>query len=222
MSPTTPWWNAFPALRGIQDPRWRAQMERVREVVIPSGTYLFHAGDACRNFLFVLDGSVRVEKIAENGREVVLYRIGRGETCLLTTSCLIANERYPAEGIAETEVRAATLPDDGFNLALALSAEFRGFVFASFGARLADLMALVEALLFGHGAARLARRLLELANSSGEIVATHQQLAAELGTAREVVSRLLKEFERRGHLRLARGRIVIADRAALEALGATQ
>ena len=221
MPPATPWWNAFPALKDIQDPRWRALMGSAREVTIPPGTAVFHAGDACRNFLFVLDGWVRVEKLGENGREIVLYRVGRGETCLLTTSCLIARERYPAEGVTETEVRAVALPDELFNEALALSPEFRGFVFASFGARLTELMALIEAITFGRGDARLARRLLESGTPSGEVVATHQELAAELGTAREVVSRFLKEFERRGYVRLARGRIEITDRAALETLAAT-
>jgi len=221
MSPVSPWWSAFPALGDIQDPRWRAIMGSAREVVILPGTSVFHVGDVCRNFLFVLDGSVRVQKIGENGREIVLYRVGRGETCLLTTSCLIAKERYPAEGVTETDVRAVALPDELFNEALALSPEFRGFVFASFGARLTELMALIEAITFGRGDARLARRLLESSTASGEVVATHQQLAAELGTAREVVSRFLKEFERRGLVRLARGHIVIADRAALEALAAS-
>ncbi|HYA37630.1 MAG TPA: Crp/Fnr family transcriptional regulator [Candidatus Methylomirabilis sp.] len=221
MPAAAPWWHAFPTLKAIQDPRWGALMSNAREVSIPPGTSVFHAGDACRNFLFVLDGSVRVEKIGENGREIVLYRVGSGETCLLTTSCLIAKERYPAEGVTETAVRAVALPDELFNEALALSSEFRGFVFTSFGARLTELMALVEAITFGRGDARLARRLLESDATSGEVVATHQQLAAELGTAREVVSRFLKEFERRGLVRLARGHIVIADRAALQALAAT-
>ena len=209
------------SLEGIQDPEWRALMSRAQEVTLPPGTSVFHSGDACRSFLFVLEGSVRVQKIAENGREIVLYRVVRGETCLLTTTCIIARERYPAEGVTETEVRAAALPDDTFYKALALSAEFRAFVFAAFGARLTELMLLIEAISFGRGDARLARRLLESATSSDEVVATHQELAAELGTAREVVSRFLKEFERRGLVQLARGRILIADRAGLEALAAT-
>ncbi len=217
----SPWWSAFPALKDIQDSEWRALMDQARKVRLPSGTPVFHAGDTCHNFLFVLEGSVRVEKIAENGREIVLYHVGRGETCLLTTSCLITKERYPAEGIAETEVCAAILPDGVFNEALDVSTEFRRFVFSSFGARLTDLMALVEAISFGRGDARLARRLLESVDASDEVVATHQQLAAELGTAREVISRFLKEFEHRGLVRLARGHIVIADRETLAALAAT-
>lgn len=221
MPSASPWWNAFPALKDIQDPKWRALMASAREVVIPPGTSVFHSGDACRSYLFVLAGSVRVEKVAENGREIVLYRVGPGETCLLTTTCLIARENYPAQGVTETEVRAVALPDNLFHEALALSPEFRAFVFASFGARMTDLMLLVEAISFGRGDARLARRLLESATASGEVVATHQQLAAELGTAREVVSRLLKDFEQRGLVRLARGRIEIADRPGLQALAAT-
>jgi CRP/FNR family transcriptional regulator len=219
--PASPWWNAFPALKDIQDPKWRALMAQAQEVILPPGTSVFHSGDACRHYLFVLDGSVRVAKIAENGREIVLYRVGRGETCLLTTTCLIAREQYPAEGVTETEVRAVALPDKVFHEALATSAEFRAFVFAAFGARLTELMLLVEAVTFGRGDARLARRLLESADASGEVVATHQELAAELGTAREVVSRFLKEFEHRGLVRLARGHLVIADRAGLQALAAT-
>lgn len=193
-------------------------MGGARELVIPPGTSVFHADDTCRNYLFVLAGSVRVQKIAGNGREIVLYRVGPGETCLLTTSCLIAKERYPAEGVTETEVHAVALPDERFHEALAISPEFRAFVFAAFGARMADLMLLIEAIAFGRGDARLAQRLLELGAAPGEVAATHQQLAAELGTAREVVSRLLKEFEHRGLVRLARGRIVIADREGLQAL----
>lgn len=217
----SPWWNAFPALKDIQDPKWRALMGNVRAVTIPPGTAVFHAGETCRSYLFVLEGSVRVEKIAENGREIVLYRVGRGETCLLTTSCLIAKEHYPAEGVTETEVLAVALPEKLFHEALAISSEFRAFVFASFGARMTDLILLVEAITFGHGDVRLARWLLESGSAPGEVVATHQQLAAELGTAREVVSRFLKEFERQGLVRLARGRIVITNRPGLEALAAT-
>lgn len=217
----SPWWNAFPTLKDIQDPKWRALMGNVREVTLPPGTAVFHAGETCRNYLFVLEGTVRVEKIAENGREIVLYRVGRGETCLLTTSCLLAKEHYPAEGVTETEVLAVALPEDLFHAAIAISPEFRAFVFASFSARMTDLISLVEAITFGHGDVRLARWLLESGSPPGEIVATHQQLAAELGTAREVVSRFLKEFERQGLVQLARGRIVITNRPGLEALAAT-
>ncbi|MHB8742484.1 MAG: Crp/Fnr family transcriptional regulator [Sulfuricaulis sp.] len=215
------WWNAFPALKDIPDPKWRVLMANVRTLTIPPGTAVFHAGETCRSFLFVLEGSVRVEKTAGNGREIVLYRVARGETCLLTTSCLIAKQRYPAEGVTETEVLAAALPENIFHEALAISPEFRAFVFASFGARMTDLILLVEEITFGHADVRLARWLLDSGSAPDEIVTTHQQLAAELGTAREVISRLLKEFERRGLVQLARGRIVITNRPGLETFAAT-
>lgn len=211
------WWHAFPVLRDVEDPQWRAVMSQARVLSIPAGTFVFRAGDACHNYLFLLDGSLRVEKIGENGREIVLYRVGPGETCLLTTSCLIAKTPYPAEGVTETATRAAALTGSQFQDALAINATFRTFVFASFGARLTELMLLVDAITFGHGDVRLARRLLEWGGPSGEVTVTHQQLAAELGTAREVVSRLLKDFEHRGYLRLGRGRVVITDREGLQA-----
>lgn len=170
--------------------------------------------------MFVLSGTICVTRVGENGREIVLYRVASGDTCLLTTSCLIAGERYPAEGFAETDVRAVALADDLFNEALAISAEFRAFVFASFGVRLTALLLLVDAVTFGRADARLARYLVESVSASGEVSVTHRQLAAELGTAREVVSRLLKAFERRGYVRLARGRIVITDDAGLRSLAA--
>ncbi|MHB8622115.1 MAG: Crp/Fnr family transcriptional regulator [Sulfuricaulis sp.] len=214
------WWNAFPTLKDIQDPKWRALMANVRTLTIPPATAVFHAGATCRSFLFVLEGSVRVEKTAGNGREIVLYRVARGETCLLTTSCLIAKQRYPAEGVTETEVLAAALPENIFHEALTISPEFRAFVFASFGARMTDLILLVGEVTFGHADMRLARWLLESGSAPDEIVTTLQPLAAELGTAREVISRLLKDFERRGLVQLARGRIVITNRPGLETLAA--
>lgn len=216
MSAPASWWHAFPALKAIEDPRWQALMERAQAVRIPAGTTIFRAGEQCRDYLFVLDGTVRVEKVAENGREIVLYRVASGETCVLTTSCLIANEHYPAEGISESDVLAIALPASAFHDALALSDAFRAFVFASFGERIADLMALVEAVALRRADTRLAGRLLELAGKSAVVTATHHELAAELGTAREVVSRLLKEFERQGLVELGRGRIRLSDLAVLE------
>jgi CRP/FNR family transcriptional regulator len=215
-----PWWHAVPALKAINDPRWHTLMERAQIVDIPAGTTVFRAGEQCRNYLFVLDGTVRVEKIADNGREIVLYRVQSSETCVLTTSCLVANEHYPAEGITETAVRAVTLPAPVFHDALALSDEFRAFVFTSFGERIAELMSLVEAVALRRGDVRLAERLIELGDESGVVASTHHELAAELGTAREVVSRLLKEFERQGVVHLGRGRIEISDRPALKRLAA--
>lgn len=214
------WMRAFPALAAADDAAWRRVARAAQVVRLPPGTVTFRQGDACRNYVMVVDGSIRVQKIAETGREIVLYRVEPGDTCVLTTSCLFAGTRYPAEGVAESEVTAAVLPLEEFHEAVSSSEGFRRFVFASFGSRMAELMLLVEAVAFGRADVRLAARLLALADGEGRIAATHQQLAAELGSAREVVSRLLKEFERHGWLVLARGQVELKDRAALGRIAA--
>jgi CRP/FNR family transcriptional regulator len=186
-------------------------------MTIPPGVTVYREGDACENFFLVLDGSVRVQKLSESGREIVLYRVEAGQSCVLTTTCLLAHERYAAEGITETEVRAVSIPLARFHEALARSPGFRDFVFTSYGVRISDLILLVEEVAFGRIDLRLAQLLLDQAK--GELLeATHQQLAAELGTAREVISRQLKEFERRGWVQLGRGRIQVLDRDGLAAL----
>jgi CRP/FNR family transcriptional regulator len=212
------WLGRFPALAAARDPELQRLVAAAPLLQVPAGVTVFHAGDACERYLMVLEGSVRVQKLAENGREIVLYRVAAGETCVLTTSCLLAGERYPAEGVTESPVTAAALPLARFQEALARSETFRRFVFTSFGERMAELMTLVEAIAFGRLDSRLAQRLLALGQSTARVPITHQQLAAELGSAREVISRLLKEFERHGVIALERGEIAILDPAALARL----
>jgi CRP/FNR family transcriptional regulator len=214
MKMATQWWRDFPALRSIADPHWLDLMASAQELRLPPGTTVFQAGESCQSYLIVLEGVVRVAKLAENGREIVLYRVEGGETCVLTTSCLMASERYPAFAVTETAVHAVALPVERFHQALA-NADFRSFVFAAFGSRMADLMTLIEAIALQRTDARLAKRLTELVADNDIVTATHYDLAADLGTAREVVSRLLKEFEYRGWLKLGRGQLVVTDRAAL-------
>jgi CRP/FNR family transcriptional regulator len=209
------WLAHFPDLARIDDPEFRRLAASAQVISVPAGVTVFRPGDTCQSYLLVVTGSVRVQKVSETGREIVLYRVGPGESCILTTTCLIAGERYPADGVTETDVTAVSLPVQAFQRAVAASEAFRRFVFASFGERMANLMVLVEAVAFGRMDARLAERLLALAGPGGRISATHQQLAAELGSAREVVSRLLKEFERHGWVALERGQITVRDRSGL-------
>lgn len=209
------WLGAFPALRSISDPAWNAGLEVVRVVTVPQGTILFQDGDSCRSFVMVAKGIIRVQKLAPNGREIVLYRVASGETCILTTTCLLGDKDYPAEGVAETEVQAAIMPARAFQEALS-SEGFRNFVFNTISTRISDLMALVEEVAFRRMDVRLACLLLNLCRQDDSVIEyTHQQLAVELGTAREVVSRLLKEFERKGWVQLRRGRVSVTDRSGL-------
>lgn len=217
----TDWLEAFPMLSALEAEPARLLAGAGSRVRVPRGTVLFRAGDRCHTFLMMLDGSVRVQMVSETGREIVLYRVARGETCIVTTACLVAHTDYSAEAVAESDLDAVTLAAGSFEELLGRSAVFRNFVFASFGTRLTGMMALVEEVAFGRIDLRLARFLADHRDGRGGLDITHQALAVELGTAREVVSRQLKEFERRGLVGLARGRIELPDPAALlELVGA--
>jgi CRP/FNR family transcriptional regulator len=212
------WWQQFPALAGLDDPVWKAIREKAPVVEVPAGTTVFNYGDACANYLLVLDGSVRVQKLAESGREITLYRVESGGSCVLTTSCLLAHQHYPAQGVTETPVVAAMIPLPQFEKGLDQSPGFRRFVFDTYAQRISDLIMLVEEVAFGRIDSRLAQRLLELRDAKGTVETTHQAIATDLGTAREVVSRQLKEFERRGWIALQRGRLQILQPERLRAL----
>lgn len=205
---TIDWLALFPGLSGLDPDSAQALRASARIVRHKAGTVLFHPGELCRNFLLLVQGRVSIRKSAPSGREMVLYRVLPGESCILTTSFLMAGEAYAVEGVAESDLCAVVIPDETFHRLLAASPVFRRFVFGACGQRLADLLCLVQDLAFERIDIRLAERLLARAEN-GLAVCTHQDLAEELGSAREVVSRQLKAFERRGWIRLARGRIHI-------------
>ncbi len=212
----------FPTLAKLEPDSATCLCNAGRRVNVPRGTVLFRAGDRCHTFLMVLDGAVRVQMASETGREIVLYRVSRGETCIVTTACLLTDNPYSAEAVAETDIDAVALAAGPFHDLVARSAAFRNFVFASFGNRLTGMMMLIEEVAFGRVDLRLARFLADRRDGAGGLDVTHQALAVELGTAREVVSRQLKEFERRGLVALSRGRIQVLDPAALLALAGGQ
>lgn len=190
---------------------------RSRVAVLPAGTRVFAAGQHPDNMLLLLSGTVRVQQISDTGREIFLYRVHAGESCVLTTACMLADEDYAAEGIAESDIEAVMIPRAVFDDLTGRSALFRSFVFRAYSRRIADLFALIDDIVFQRLDVRLAERLLTL-ERDGVIQATHQALSVELGTAREVISRTLGEFQRRGWVETARGAIRLADRAGLEKL----
>lgn len=188
----------------------------------PAGTVLFEEGSACGGLLLLEAGLVRVSRTSQEGRELQLYRVEPGETCVLTVGCLLGGSAYPARGVAETDVRGIFLPAGLFEPLAAESAPFRAFVFRAFGDRLAALVDLAAAVSFEALDRRLARALLERVRTSGRIVVevTHAELAAELASAREHVSRLLGGFADAGVLELGRGRVTVRDKTRLEAMAA--
>jgi len=204
------WLNTFPDLKKNAEEAWRISAGKAMRMQVKKGSVLFRDGDACNGYVLVIHGSVRVQKIDPQGHEIVLYRVEEGQSCMLTTTCLLAKQNYPAEGIAETDVDLVLLPLDAFDSALAESPSFRRFVMANIGNRISDLMLLLEDVAFGRKDVRLAAFLLKHVSADGDVLeCTHRQMAVELGTAREVVSRLIKDFERKGLVSLGRNRITV-------------
>ncbi|NWG73137.1 MAG: Crp/Fnr family transcriptional regulator [Rubrivivax sp.] len=199
----------------LRDPVLDAHASALR---VPAGAVLFEEGAPCRGFPLVLAGEVRVARGTPNGRSIELYRVTPGELCVASTSCLFGQGMLAAHGVTTQPTELVVLDATGFHRWTAHE-PFRRFVFGIFADRLADLMALAEAVAFQRLDQRLAGTLL----GRGAVVqATHQALADELGTVREIVTRLLKRFERQGWVRVARERIEIVDPAALRALAAGQ
>lgn len=212
------WLGVLPALANITDPAWQRVAESARLITVQAGVPLYHDKAECENYLIILDGSVRVQKLAASGQVITLYHLEAGQPCELTTTCLLGGACYPAEAVAETQVRAALIPKAQFLEAMFHAPRFRDFVFGSLDKGINDLITLVEQVAFGHMDGRLAHCLVTRAGSKKRLRVTHLALAEELGTAREVVSRLLKEFERQGWVSLHRGCVEIADMQSLRAL----
>ena len=187
-------------------------------VTLEKDSTVFHQGDACSNYLIILDGKVKVFTRAENGREILLYRLFTGDSCVLTTSCLFGNKNYPAEGKTETAVTALAIPVAQFNEALQQSTTFREMVFSAFSSHLSDLITLVEEVAFGKVDVRLAKLLLSQCDDENTFTSTHQNIATELGSAREVISRQLKDLESKGYILINRGSINIIDPTALQSI----
>ena len=214
------WISQFPGLARLGPDLRATLLTQSLILTVPAGTVVFGPGKPPEHLLLLLAGRVRVQQTSEEGREIVLYRVAAGESCVMTTACLLAHEDYSAEGIAETDVRAAAIPRALFDDLASRSVEFRTFIFTAYARRMSDLFMVIEEIAFQRLDIRLAQKLIELARDTGQIRATHQQLAAELGTAREVISRQLGEFQRRGWIGQARGVVDLLDAAAIGRLAA--
>lgn len=206
------------ALPGCDPAMSRDVLSQAKPVSVAAGSVLFQPGDPCAQFFILTSGCVRVHRLARSGREMVLYHVRAGETCILTTLCLLSAEAYSANAIVEQEVSAWAVPSSRFNALMDSSAGFRRLVFTSYAQRMADLMQRIEQLSDVPVDVRLAACLLERADARGMVAATHQALATEIGTAREVVSRTLERLAQLGMLILSRGQIELTDRPKLEAL----
>jgi CRP/FNR family transcriptional regulator len=212
------WINKFKGLSRLPA-EIRAELEAGSEIVsVPAGTQIFAPGQTADKLWLLLDGTVRVQQRSETGREVFLYRVHAGESCVLTTASMLAFEDYAAEGTAETDVKAVAIPRQTFDDLVAKSPVFREFVFTAYSRRITDLFTLIDDIVFQRMDVRLAARLLELADTGDVVHATHAALGTELGTAREVISRTLSEFQRRGWIEQSRGEVKLIEKEGLQRL----
>lgn len=203
---------------GLDEAAVRLIAGRFEPVSAPSGSVLFQPGQACERLVLLTQGQVRVRMVSETGREIELYRVNPGETCVMSIACLMGERPYQAEGIADGPIQGIALSRGLFREMLGASAAFRESVLTVQTRRIFDLVTLVDELAFHRTESRLAARLLQRAGKGDSVDETHQELALDIGTAREVVSRRLKRFETQGLVALERGRVRILDRGGLSAL----
>jgi len=178
---------------------------------LKNGTILLDENRECTGVIFVLSGSIRIYKLSEEGREITLYRIGRGETCVLTVACLLGTGDipFPVAALAEQSSEVVFMPIEQFRQFFYKSQAIQKFLFSSMSAKFYSVLGLVENITFRRTSDRLMDYLIsKSAGGTYPVYSTHESIASELGTAREVISRLLKEMESRGIVNLSRGKIV--------------
>ena len=191
------------------------------EMTLSKGAWMFREHEGCGRIGFVIGGSVKVFKEHPSGRSITLYRLGPGDSCILSMSCAMANPIHQASAVVEEDCRVLTVTTDHFRSLMERSSEARDYVFGLFAARLTDVLLLLEEVVFRRMDERLASILLEHAvrRGSDEIHTTHEQLAEEAGTAREVVTRVLREFVANNLVTVGRGMVTITDRKGLARIG---
>lgn len=183
---------------------------------IPAGRDVFVEGDHVNAIALLISGVVRVYKIGETGREITLYRFGQGESCILTANAILSQKSFPAIASVERDAEAVMIPADTFRNWVQRYDLWRGFVFELLSQRLASVMAIVEEVAFRRMDARVASLLLNRSLTQNPIHITHQEIAAELGSSREVISRLLEDFASQGIIRARRGSVEILDIESLQ------
>ena len=208
----------YPALANLPPARLDRLLQPSALFQLPAGACVFSEHQPCAGFPLLLDGSIKVVKQASSGRELLLYRVSPGGSCIISSSCLLGHTDYNARGIAETPLTLLALPVGEFGRLLVEHAPFRDFVFHLFSERIGELMQLVEEVAFARLDQRLAK--LILARHADTLNITHQQLADELGSVREIVSRLLKGFAAQGLVSLGREQLTVIDRDGLNKLAA--
>ncbi len=207
---------ALPFLQRADERLLREFQQNAIYTRIPAGRDVFVEGDRADAIALLLSGVVRVYKIGETGREITLYRFGLGESCILTANAILNQQTFPAIATVEQDAEALLIPAETFREWVRRYDLWREFVFDLLSQRLASLMAVVDEVVFRRLDTRLAAFLLKRASAQNPIRITQQEVAAELGSSREVISRLIQDFASEGILRPGRGIIEILDFHALK------
>ena len=213
------WVSQTVGLSGL-DTTTCARLDRLKPMVAAEGTALFHPGEAVKGFVIVLTGQVDVFLTGPTGREILLYSIEPGQSCVQTTLGLLGGEAYSGEAVVRQTARLVIVPRETFLDIMEGSQGFRAFVFSAFATRMQSMMHLLEKVAFQRVETRLANCLLARSHDN-KVIAIHAQIATLIGTAREVVSRRLDTLERRGVVQLGRGAVHIVDATTLKEIAAT-
>lgn len=205
---------AFPHLMELSEQERADALAAMSMGEYAPGTVMIEQGRRCRGAALVLSGVIRVYKLSEEGREITLYRVGSGETCVLAVSCLLGGVDYPVIAEVEDAAEVAMLPIGYLRTAMMKSETWQKFIFASMADSMISVLTVLDEVAFHSMDSRMAARLLQCDRNRIEM--THEQLAQDMGTAREVVSRLLKDMEKRRYVELRRGTVIVLDREALK------
>lgn len=208
--------RALPFLQKTDERLKRDLQNHAQFARIPAGHDVFVEGDRVDGIALLLSGVVRVYKIGETGREITLYRFGLGESCILTANAILSQRSFPAIATVEEDAEAVMIPADVFRAWVNTHEPWREFVFDLLSDRLSTVMAVVDEVVFKRMDRRVAALLLKQAQAENPMRITHQEIAAELGSSREVISRILEDFSRAGLVEVKRGMLEVLDPEGLE------
>ena len=212
--------RAFTVLQRAEPQAAREFQQATFFAAFPAGKDIFVDGDRPDALALVTSGTVRVYMIGQSGREITLYRFGLGESCILTANAILNQQPFPALATVEQPIEAVMVPADAFRHWIRRYDVWREFFFDLLSQRLVSVLGLVEEVVFRRMDARVASLLLERGRACNPIAVTHQEIAADLGSSREVISRILESFAGAGAIRPTRGAIEIVDFGALKSLSA--
>jgi CRP/FNR family transcriptional regulator len=208
--------SAFPFVQDAGDDLVRSFREESFIARVPAGKDVFVEGDRVGAIPLLVSGQVRVYQMGESGREITLYRFGPGQSCVLTANAILSQQTFPAIATVQEDAEAVMVPAETFREWVRTHDFWRDFFFELVSQRLASVMAVVDEVAFRRMDGRVAAVLLTRSEAQNPVVVTHQEIASELGSSREVISRILEDFSGRGWIRTGRGQVEVVDRGALE------